>query len=316
MPMLPVILLISGRLGLAQPNPSTPPEAEIRRVVEMYMDAVRHGVLLQLTPLITANARRVNLGGIAQFGIIARLPSWRQRANLLRRVELLSPDTAIAIGVWKDFAAAPPFDTGTVQYTLIRQEGQWRIAYSYESFLPSPRKVPTASAPAGSRSSGRWEPLFDGKTFHGWRSTDLEAEPHVSWRIGGGSLVANPSGPRSSLMTAREFLFFDLRFEWQAVAKTNSGVKYRLFGFDRILDRSREAMGFEYQIAGDEGDSGARSDPRQRSGALYAVTPVERSAAKPLGEWNESRGSTCCCSKRAGCCIHRRISARTPGPGN
>jgi hypothetical protein len=43
-------------------------------------------------------------------------------------------------------------------------------------------------------------------------------------------------------------------------------------------------MGFEYQIADDEGDPGARSDPKQRSGALSALTPVERSVAKPLGE--------------------------------
>ena len=70
---------------------------------------------------------------------------------------------------------------------------------------------------------------------------------------------------------------------------TNSGVKYRLFGFDRILDGSREALGFEYQVADDDGDPGARTDPRQRSGALYSVTPMAHSAAKPLGQWNESR---------------------------
>lgn len=45
----------------------------------------------------------------------------------------------------------------------------------------------------------------------------------------------------------------------------------------------------EYQIADDDGDAGARVDPRQRSGALYGVTPVEKSLARPVGEWNDAR---------------------------
>src|SRR5438093_13408932 len=52
---------------------------------------------------------------------------------------------------------------------------------------------------------------------------------------------------------------------------------------------ARQAISFEYQIADDDGDPGAKLDPRQRSGALYGITAAPESPAKPLGEWNESR---------------------------
>jgi 3-keto-disaccharide hydrolase len=90
-------------------------------------------------------------------------------------------------------------------------------------------------------------------------------------------------------MTEGQYLYFELRFEWMAATKANSGVKYRLLGFDRLGGLSREALGFEYQVADDEGEPGTRVDPKQRSGSLYAVTAVERSLAKPVGEWNEGR---------------------------
>ncbi|MBI4908414.1 MAG: DUF1080 domain-containing protein [Acidobacteria bacterium] len=66
-------------------------------------------------------------------------------------------------------------------------------------------------------------------------------------------------------------------------------MKYRLLGFDWLGGRSAEPLGAEYQIADDDGDAGARVDPRQRSGALYSAIPVERSAALPLGQWNQGR---------------------------
>ena len=42
-------------------------------------------------------------------------------------------------------------------------------------------------------------------------------------------------------------------------------------------------------MADDAGDPGARLDDMQKSGALYGVVPVSKPAAKPAGEWNESR---------------------------
>jgi len=209
---------------------------------------------------------------------------------MIRRIEMLSPNTAVAIGVWRDFDAKPPFDVGTFHYTLIREDRSWMVSYIHESLLPAPQTVSSLVLPNAPDGGGDgWEPIFDGRTLNGWFGTDVGQELGRSWRVENGSLIAIADGPRSSLVTVRQYLFFDLRFEWSAASKTNSGVKYRLLGFDRILNGSREALGYEYQVADDDGDAGARADPKQRSGALYSVTPVEPSATKPLGEWNESR---------------------------
>ena len=261
-------------------------DGQIRVTVERYFDAMRRGDGDLAVTVTTPGRRRISPGGTAEFDV--QLPlAWKHRSNMLRRIEVLSENTAVAIGVWRDFDAKPPFEAGTFHYTLIREKGGWKISYVHEAFLPAPKTV-ASPAPTAAASSD-WVPLFDGHTLNGWFGTFIGQELGRSWHVEDGSLVAIAAGPRSSLVTEQQYLFFDLRFEWKAAAKTNSGVKYRVLTFDRILDGSREALGFEYQVADDEGDNGARVDPRQRSGALYSVTPVERSLAKRLGEWNEGR---------------------------
>ena len=96
---------------------------------------------------------------------------------------------------------------------------------------------------------------------------------------------------RTGIRTREEFTNFDLKFQWRVAANANSGCLYRLYPLDFIGGRPAPgaAAGMEYQVADDDGDPGARVDPRQRSGALYAVVPVQRSAARVVGEWNDSR---------------------------
>lgn len=277
--------------GSAQQTRESRPEEEIRGTVERYLDAVRRGENSLAEAVSTPGGRRVSPGGTVGFDLRGQLPSSKHRTNMIRRIEILGPNTGVAIGVWKDFDAKPPFDTGTFHYTLIR-EGTWKVSYIHEAFLPAPQVVSSLMPPHKTDSVGGaddWEPLFNGRTLDGWFGTFPGQELGRSWRVEDGCLVSVVDGPRSSLVTARQYLFFDLRFEWSVGPKANSGVKYRLLGFDRILNGSREALGFEYQIADDQGDPGARADPRQRSGALYSVTPVERSSAKAPGQWNESR---------------------------
>jgi hypothetical protein len=271
-------------------------EDSIRRVVAEYMQAVRLADSARVAAVCTPSAMRFSPGGTAGFPARDRLPSWKSRSNFVRRIEILNADTAVTIGVWKDFEAWPPLDAGTFHYTLIKQQNHWRIVLHHEAFLPTPQPV---SSLLNASAAPDWEPLFDGKTTKGWLAAGaygywrepklLGGDMDASWRVDQGSLVSMPKGPRVSIMTEREFLAFDLRFEWMAVANTNSGVKYRVYGFDRILGSSREALGFEYQIADDDGDPGAKVDPKQKSGALYALTPVAKSLTKPLGEWNDSR---------------------------
>ena len=288
-------LLLTGLwfafLCSAQQNGSATDVKAIRSVVERFMDAARRGDTAEMLT-VAGNGRQSTPGGSVQVDLGDRVPSWKHRSNMIRRVEILNPNTGVAIGVWKDFDATPPFDTGTFHYTLIREGGVWKVRYAHEAFLPPPQTVSSLIGPRQTeKKAGEdgWERLFDGKTLKGWLGTDLGQDIRKSWRIEDGCLVAVANGPRSSLLTRRQYLFFDLRFEWMGVARTNSGVKYRLLGFDRILGGSREALGLEYQIADDDGDPGARIDPKQRSGSLYSVTAVERSNTKAVGQWNEAR---------------------------
>jgi hypothetical protein len=208
---------------------------------------------------------------------------------------VLGPQVAVATGVWRSFESPAPFDVGTFQYTLVRSDAGWRIAFSQGAFLPGPAEHRIAAInpdpPASSGPDG-WITLFDGKNLDGWVSAAVGTDVGESWRIDDGALVALPGAVesgRSGLITRRLFRFFELQFEWLAAPGSNSGVKYRLLGFDRLGGRSAEPFGAEYQIADDDGDAGARVDARQRSGALYSAIPVERSAALPIGQWNQSR---------------------------
>jgi hypothetical protein len=124
---------------------------------------------------------------------------------MIRRIEVPSPNTALAIGVWRDFDAKPPFDAGTFHYTLIREDGSWMVSYVHESFLPAPQTVSGLLLPnATNGGSDDWEPLFDGRTLNGWFGTDVGQELGRSWRVEDGCLIAIADGPRSSLVTARQ----------------------------------------------------------------------------------------------------------------
>lgn len=266
---------------------------EIRRVIARYHEAERRANPDEVAAVTTEFGPAESPGATVTARMVdrARIKP-ESRSTLIRRVSFLNESTAIALGVWREFGPSP-FGTGTVEYALVKGSEGWRIAHRHDAYLPEPRQVATRAdvyVPGkGHPDADGWETLFDGKTFTDWESTDSEYGAEVSWRIEDGSLAAIPDAPRVSLITRQQYLFYDLRFEWRAEVKTNSGVKYRLLGFDRIGGRSREALGFEYQVADDEGDPGARVDPTQRAGTLYTLTGVERSVAKSLGEWNESR---------------------------
>jgi len=52
---------------------------------------------------------------------------------------------------------------------------------------------------------------------------------------------------------------------------------------------ANDGSGFEYQVADDAGDTGAMTDPRQRSGAMYQQHAPRTASTRPAGEWNQSR---------------------------
>ena len=74
----------------------------------------------------------------------------------------------------------------------------------------------------GNKEEG-FEPLFDGKSFAGWRVSDKTPE---SWKVENGLLIL--TGGRSHLFTKDQFEDFVVRFEWRPVKKGyNSGFFVR-----------------------------------------------------------------------------------------
>ncbi|WP_333820116.1 3-keto-disaccharide hydrolase [Ohtaekwangia sp.] len=132
-----------------------------------------------------------------------------------------------------------------------------------------------------------WVALFDGKTTTGWHF--FKNKENNSWEISDGTLhckpfIENGTNHRSDLTTDGQYENFELIFDWKISVQGNSGVMFRVSEeFDEPY-----ASGPEYQIIDDEGYPGDLKDV-QLTGANYDMHVASAKAAKPVGEWNESK---------------------------
>jgi hypothetical protein len=165
--------------------------------------------------------------------------------------------------------------------------------------------------------------LFDGHTLNGWRDPASETPPGQAWIIEDGCLKTTPKPPiTEDLITQESYGDFELKFDWRISARANTGVKYRIQravfvdntkvdrspGFEAMLeaevnhprsDRAKFAPGatgqdytvaYEFQLIDDAGyPELGRGDHVHDTGALYAMIPPRVKAARPAGQWNESR---------------------------
>jgi hypothetical protein len=191
--------------------------------------------------------------------------------------------------------------------------------------LPNRRNFLNLAAAGWLSPSGRsagWRALFDGKSFTGWDDPARKKPPGDSWTIEDGCLKAL-DGRRiwEDLATLDTFQDFEMTFEWKMGPGANSGVKYRVqalvfldvskmkpgqsweeaFNYEvehKLSDRAKlapgargnlAAVGFEYQLIDEERHPDARHGMDRRSGALYGLVAPSRLAARPVGEFNESR---------------------------
>ncbi|MEO8028500.1 MAG: family 16 glycoside hydrolase [Bryobacteraceae bacterium] len=297
------IYLCTALSVFAQTPAADSPEAsetEVRQVVDAFLKAVREGNNAQVRKLVSDTVKFVNAGGTERntanvMELLGRpAPVFgTNRANLVRRIQFLTPDVALAYGLTRDPKDRSQYGAATFTLALVRKQGRWLIEARRDANIPSPDAVdpgPVEPIAAGDTLTAEevrsgWRVLFDGKTFAGWTTLDGRQVP-AAWHVESGQLrtIANSAG--ADLRTTERFTSFELRFEWQVAKKANSGVKYRLFGTSGTGGGS---VGYEYQIADDDGDAGAIVDPKQRSGALYGILPVRQKAVKPLGEWNQSK---------------------------
>lgn len=122
--------------------------------------------------------------------------------------------------------------------------------------------------------------LFDGKTFGGW--TTASGRPvGEGWEVTPAGEIHCLGQNKGDLVTARDYLSFELNFEWKLAPNANGGVKYRWGKY------GGQQIGIEYQLL---------DDPQGRDGGKHAtasvydlIAPDPRLRAKPALEWNRSR---------------------------
>ncbi len=134
------LLLSYGCVGQEIPSAPDHEETSIRAVVDDYLRARRQGDAGAVKALIIPGARGASAGGTGNGELaVLRSASARQgRASFLRRIQVLSPTVATAVGIWREFDVTAPFDAGRFQYTLLRTGEGWKIVHSHEAFLPVP----------------------------------------------------------------------------------------------------------------------------------------------------------------------------------
>jgi len=155
----------------------------------------------------------------------------------------------------------------------------------------------TAGAVAAANPADGWRPLFDGRTFAGWRGLGVPNVPAGHWRVVDGAIEkvatknvpAGPDGkrpPGGDIMTDETFGDFELAWEWKVTPGANSGLKYNV---SEELSGGREAVGFEYQMIDDDRHPDGKLI-RHKTGDLYdLISSNANKHVNPVGEWNASR---------------------------
>jgi hypothetical protein len=128
------------------------------------------------------------------------------------------------------------------------------------------------------------QPLFDGKTTHGWH-TYLKPTAEPAWEVVQGALQLNPQAPgQGDLVTDGEYENFELQLEWNIAPGGNSGL---LFGVheDPAFHAAYET-GLEMQVLDNQGAEDNKK-ASHLAGSLYDLQAPAQDVAKPAGKWNQ-----------------------------
>lgn len=142
-----------------------------------------------------------------------------------------------------------------------------------------------------SMESGRWKPLFDGKSTSGWHKYGggpvgeawkvkdgllyLDTLAKDGWKIKGGG----------DIVTDKDYENFHLKLEWKISKSGNSGIMFYVHEDPNQYPNSYET-GPEMQILDNEGHPDAKIH-KHRAGDLYDLIPCSTETVKPYGRWNK-----------------------------
>jgi hypothetical protein len=213
-----------------------------------------------------------------------------------RIVTGVTPDVIISEAYFRTVVWPEGEKSGRIYLTFVKRQGIWRLMnlklhpFQFEKPLVAVQLAVKHDNPG----PDGWVTLFDGSSAHGFIDIGGGPIPPL-WTVEDGLLRAIAGNVGRAIRTRDTYRSFELRFEWKAPPKGNSGIKYHLYYLND--GRGSDGTGREYQIADDEGDPGAIQFPVERTGGLYNQFPPNGAKPRPLGEFNESaiivRGRHC-----------------------
>jgi hypothetical protein len=131
--------------------------------------------------------------------------------------------------------------------------------------------VGAGAAGTSAAQTGKWIPLFDGRTLTGWRASENPATFHVE----NGEIVVH--GPRAHLFYDGPVMNHEFKdFEFKTDVMTKPGANSGIFIRTAFQPTDWPSKGYEVQV------NNSHSDWR-RTGSLYAVQDVR--AARKDGTW-------------------------------
>jgi type 1 glutamine amidotransferase len=129
-----------------------------------------------------------------------------------------------------------------------------------------------------------WKLLFDGRSTANFRGFKKESFPKEGWIVNDGTLCHVSGQGGGDIITTDQYENFEFTCEWKVASGGNSGIMYR-------CTEEREypwQTGPELQILDDLGHADGKNE-KMRAGTLYGLFPCAFDAARPAGEWNETR---------------------------
>ena len=128
-----------------------------------------------------------------------------------------------------------------------------------------------------------WKLLFDGKSFDGWHTYQMDGV-RPGWQVKDGLVVcANPRNA-GDLCTNDEYEWFELKLEYNITPGGNSGIMYHV---SEDYTAPYES-GPEMQVL----DDGGHADGKSRltsAGSVFGLYPFPAGVVRPPGEWNDAR---------------------------
>jgi hypothetical protein len=149
------------------------------------------------------------------------------------------------------------------------------------------------SSCGGGKSDGG-VPIFDGKSFDGWRGYNKTDVPS-RWVIEDGAIKLNGAGGGEAqegdggdLIYAQKLKNFELEFEWKVAKGSNSGVFILI---QEIEGEPAYISAPEYQVLDNDNHPDAKlgKDGNRKAASLYDMIPAKPQNAKPFGEWNKGK---------------------------